>query len=102
MSSHGSRSRGRHPDPKSFERESFSVGHVTFEIADKRGLGEGRDCSTFALVPGEALHAKDRRAVFSGFIGPDMADELRALAARLDPICFDLRKAAAARDGVSS
>jgi hypothetical protein len=86
---HGLKSVNRHPDPQGFARVRFPVEHVTFEVAVNGDLTGG----SFALIAGEAAHAKDRRAMFTGLIGPNMADELRMLAAELDPLCFALRKA---------
>lgn len=87
MSSHSLREKRRLPDPVSFRREHFEVEHVTFEIIERQD-----DFASFALIAGEALTANDRKPLFTGFVGPDMADQLRALAARLDPVCFALRR----------
>ena len=74
MSSHSMKSKSRHPDK---ERETYQVGHITFEICeDKYG-------ATFALIAGEAAEAKDRRPLFSGHISAGMYEELRALAYRI-------------------
>jgi len=66
---------GRYPAVK---RETFQVGHVTFEVNENEDGG-----STFALIAGEAATDKDRRPLFSGHISSGMYDELRALAYRI-------------------
>lgn len=81
MSSHSRKARNRHPDPKTFKREHFKVAHVTFEV-----VAHPEDGSTFALIAGEAMHAKDRRPLFSGHIEPGMGTELRRLAHRCDEL----------------
>ena len=63
---------GRYPAVK---RETFQVGHVTFEINQNEECG-----ATFALIAGDALTAKDRRPLFSGHINAGMSEELRELA----------------------
>ena len=57
------------------ETKFFQVGHVTFEInnSEEHGL-------TFSLIAGEALSAKDRKPLFSGFVETGMVEELRTLA----------------------
>lgn len=51
-------------------REQFAIGHVTFELSE----------TTFALIAGEAVFAKDRRPLFTGMIHDGLADQLRVLA----------------------
>lgn len=75
MSIHSVKSKRRHPDAP---RETYVVGHCTFEISADQG--------TFALIAGDALMAKDRRPLFTGHIEPGMATQLRKLAHRLDDI----------------
>lgn len=82
MSAHSTRSKGRHPDPTTFARERYSVGHVTFEVID-----HPTDGATFALIAGEASDAAHRRPLFTGFVSADMPAQLRALADRIDAIC---------------
>lgn len=77
MSTHSLKAKRRHPDAP---REHFEVAHVTFELSDR-----GPE-STFSLVAGLAVHAKDRRPLFTGFIEPGMATQLRKLAHRIDEI----------------
>lgn len=81
MSSHSPKAKRRHPDPETYERERFKVGLVTVEICDhpKNGV-------TFALIAGEAVHAKDRRPLFSGHVHKGMATQFRKLAHRLDDL----------------
>tara|TARA_S200002703_G_scaffold156866_2_gene163417 strand:+ start:287 stop:613 length:327 start_codon:yes stop_codon:yes gene_type:complete len=57
------------------ETKFFQVGHVTYEInnSEEHGL-------TFSLIAGEALSAKDRKPLFSGFVETGMVEELRTLA----------------------
>jgi len=81
MSAHSVKSKRRHPDPDTSRRELFQVSHVTFEVVDHPRHG-----ATFALIAGEACHAKDRRPLFSGHIGAGMADQLRDLARRIEEI----------------
>ncbi len=81
MSAHSVKCRRRHPAPVTYEREAFEVGHVTFEIADHPETG-----ATFALIAGQAMHARDRRPLFTGHVRPGMATQLRKLAHRLDEI----------------
>jgi len=56
-------------------KRAHQVAHISFEIDDNE--------LTFSLVPGEAVHAKDRKPLFSGIITDDMPDELEQLALRL-------------------
>jgi hypothetical protein len=81
MSAHSVRSRARHPAPCGFERETFEVGHVTVEVCDHPENGV-----TFALIAGEAVHARDRRPLFTGHVSRGMATQLRRLAHRLDEL----------------
>lgn len=75
----------RHPNPKNFERKKFKVAHITFETCDHPENGK-----TFALIAGDALLAKDRRPLFTGFIIPGMARQLRELAFEIDQLEADL------------
>lgn len=81
MSAHSVKAKARHPDPKTFEREQFPVGHITFEVLDHPQNGK-----TFALIAGDAVSAKDRRPLFSGHIQKGMGRQLRQLAHRLDEL----------------
>ena len=82
MSSHSQRSRSCAPDPKTFEREQFKVGMITFEIIDHPENGQ-----TFALFAGEALRPEDqKRSLFSGHVRKGMGTELRRLAHRFDEL----------------
>lgn len=96
MSAHSLRNKRQLPDPKTFQREHFEVEHVTFELIARESCP-----ASFALIAGHAISANDRKPLFTGFVGPDMADQLRALAARLDPICFEIRKRDAGRSADS-
>lgn len=84
MSSHSVKARNRHPEPTTYARERFEVGHVTFEIVNhpENGL-------TFALIAGLAVKENDRRPLFTGHVEPTMAWQLRKLATRLDEIAFE-------------
>lgn len=82
MSSHSMKAKRRHPDAP---KEYYQVGHVTFEIIDHPENG-----ATFALIAGEAVHAKDRRPLFSAHIKPGMHEQLRQLAFRLREIEMNL------------
>jgi hypothetical protein len=79
VSIHGIKSKRRHPDAP---RECFQVGHVTFEISETNG--------TFALIAGDAIDAKNRRPLFTGFVTSGMATQLRKLAHRFDELECDL------------
>lgn len=59
----------------------YPVAHVTFRIREN-----ARDGNTFTLVAGDAAQAKDRKPFFTGFVEPQMAAELRALAKKLDQL----------------
>lgn len=72
MSMHSLKSKRRHPDA---DRQTYTVAHITFELCNRRENGQ-----TFALIAGDAVHAKDRRPLFTGHVKTGMADELRALA----------------------
>lgn len=54
------------------------MAHVTFEL--------DQSACTFSLKAGEAFYAKDRRALFSGHITPDMGLQLRQLAEAVEDI----------------
>ena len=82
MSSHGGRSKGRHPNPTTFAREAFQVGHITFEIAENPKVGS----ATYALIAGMAPDAKHRKPLFTGHCAPEMGQQLRDLAKRFDEI----------------
>lgn len=81
MSVHSAKSKARHPDTTVARRERFEVGHVTVEVCD-----HPRDGATFALIAGQAMHAADRRPLFSGNVARGMATQLRKLAHRFDEI----------------
>lgn len=78
MSTHTLKAKRRHPDA---QRERITVGHITFELST-------RD-KTFALVAGDAEQAKDRKPLFTGFIEPEMEQELRKVAFRMKTILGD-------------
>ena len=78
MSTHSLKAKRRNPDT---QRERITVGHITFELS-------ARD-KTFALVAGDAVQAKDRRPLFTGFIEPQMEKELRRVAFRMKTILGD-------------
>lgn len=79
MSAHSMKARRRHPDPGTYRRECFEVAHLTFEVAEHPENGV-----TFALIAGQALNARDRRPLFTGYVTPEMPAQLRALADRLE------------------
>lgn len=81
MSAHSVKTRARHPEPKSYERERFWLDHVMFEICDHPDCG-----ATFALIAGEATEAKLRRPLFTGHIKRGMGTQLRRLAHRFDEL----------------
>jgi len=85
MSSHGLKSKSRHPDPVTFKREAFRVGHILFEVCDHPENGK-----TFALIAGEATEAKFLRPMFTGFVQRGMGTQLRRLAHRFDELEADL------------
>ena len=78
MSTHTLKAKRRHPEA---QRERITVGHITFELST-------RD-KTFALVAGDAEQAKDRKPLFTGFIEPEMEQELRRVAFRMKTILGD-------------
>ena len=55
--------------------KACEVAHITFQINTKE--------KTFSLVPGEAVHSKDRKPLFSGVITPEMPGQIEQLALRL-------------------
>lgn len=69
MSTHTLKANRRHPDA---DRDCIQVGHITFEFS--------REKKTFALKACEAVNAKDRRPLFTGFIQKGMHKELLRLA----------------------
>ena len=81
MSAHSIKTKSRHPNTTTYQREKFIVAHVTFELCDhpKNGV-------TFALIAGDAIDAKHRRPMFSGHIKKGMGSQLRRLAARIDQL----------------
>ena len=78
MSTHSLKAKRRHPDA---QRERITVGHITFELSTRN--------KTFALVAGDAEQAKDRKPLFTGFIEPEMEQELRKVAFRMKTILGD-------------
>ena len=58
--------------------QKLQVAHVTFEL--------DQSACTFSLKAGDAIHAKDRRALFSGHITPEMGLQLRQLAEAVENI----------------
>ena len=87
MSAHSVKNRARHPDPVTFKREQFRVGHVLFEVCDHPEYGK-----TFALIAGEATEAKMLRPLFTGFVQRGMGTQLRRLAHRFDELEAGLPK----------
>lgn len=81
MSPHSVKSRARHPNPKTFKREQFHVGHILFELCDHPEYGK-----SFALIAGEATEAKYLRPLFTGFVQRGMGTQLRRLAHRFDEL----------------
>jgi hypothetical protein len=78
MRTHSIKAHARHPNGP---RQKHQVGHVTFEMSSARK----NDYPTFALFAGEAFNAADRkRALFTGIVTRQMADELRKLADVVD------------------
>lgn len=75
MSIHGTRSKSRHPDAP---RDLLQVGHICFEFSEEHG--------SFALIAGQAVDAKNRRPLFTGFVSKGMARQLREIAHRFDQI----------------
>ena len=69
MSTHSLKANRRHPDA---DRQRIQVGHITFEYSRKN--------KTVCLKAWEAVNAKDRRPLFTGFIEKGMAEELMRLA----------------------
>ena len=59
---------------QAIKREQFKVNHLTFELTE----------TTYAVIAGEAVHAKDRRPLFTGVITKGTATELRRLAHQFD------------------
>ena len=78
MSKHSLKSKRRHPDAN---RERYEVAHITFEVSPED--------KTFALIAGQALEAKERRPLFTGFVGKGMGPQLRTLAHRLEHIAAE-------------
>lgn len=60
------------------QMKRFEVAHVTVEVDEAE--------QTFALIPGEALNAKDRKPLFSGIITEDMGMQLRILTNEIEEI----------------
>ena len=55
--------------------KACEVAHITFQINTKE--------KTCSLIPGEAVHSKDRKPLFSGVVTEEMPDQLEQLAVRL-------------------
>lgn len=81
MSAHSVKTRRRHPEPATYQREGFPVGHILFEVCDHPEHGK-----TFALIAGEATEAKHLRPMFTGFVTRGMGTQLRRLAHRFDEL----------------
>ena len=47
MSAHSIKSKRRHPEPTTFKRERFKLGHMTFELID-----HPKDGVTFCMLAG--------------------------------------------------
>ena len=60
------------------DKQKLQVAHVTFEL--------DQSACTFSLKACDAIHAKDRRALFSGHITPEMGLQLRQLAEAVEDI----------------
>ena len=73
MSKHSLKSKRRHPNA---ERVRAQAGHITFEFSPSD--------KSFALIAGEAVHAADRRPLFTGYCEPNMGEELRKIANLFD------------------
>jgi len=59
---------------QAIKRDQFTVDHMTFELTE----------TTYAVIAGEAVHAKDRRPLFTSTITKGIATELRRLAHHFD------------------
>lgn len=59
---------------QAINRQQFKVDHLTFELTD----------TTYAVIAGEAVHAKDRKPIFTATINKGTATELRRLAHQFD------------------
>lgn len=81
MSAHNLKTKLAHPKAP---REHFPVAHVTFELSRKAG--------TFALVVGLPEGAARRGPLFTGFVEPGMATQLRRLAHEIDEIEAEQKK----------
>jgi len=88
MSAHNLKTKRAHPDAP---REHFEVGHVTYEIS--------RAAGTYALVAGQAHHAKDRSPLFTGSAELGMGAQLRRLAHVFDEMEADQKKRARSLSG---
>ena len=59
---------------QAINRQQFKVDHLTFELTD----------TTYAVIAGEAVYAKDRKPIFTATINKGTATELRRLAHQFD------------------
>jgi len=59
---------------QAINRQQFKVDHLTFELTD----------TTYAVIAGEAVYAKDRKPIFTATITKGTATELRRLAHQFD------------------
>ncbi|MDO6523249.1 hypothetical protein Q4578_16755 [Shimia thalassica] len=63
------------------EVQTLKVGHITFRVTNCPRGGV-----TYALIPHEAFHAKDRKVLFSGHVERGMGKQLRRLAHVFDDL----------------
>lgn len=59
---------------QAINRQQFKVDHLTFELTD----------TTYAVIAGEAVYAKDRKPIFTATITKGTATEFRRLAHQFD------------------
>ena len=81
MSSHSVKAKARHPDPATYQREQHQVNHILFELINHPDTG-----FTFALIAGEAVNAKDRKPLFTGYVTDEMPGQLHQLARRISEL----------------
>lgn len=78
LSAHSIKSKRRHPNPSTFNRERYSFGHMTFELID-----HPKDGVSFCLLAGPPDNLFDDKPICSGFMKKSFAKDLSEIMQRV-------------------
>ena len=78
MSAHSIKSKRRHPEPTTFKRERFKLGHMTFELID-----HPKDGVTFCMLAGPPRALYEDKPICSGHMKSAFSNELSMILERV-------------------